>query len=291
MTTTTFFQPGTDHDAGYINVRDNPCLAEDRAFVEHLWEKYYPYADTNFLTDARKHFQERFWEMYVGVAVLERGFPLHRGSAKGPEFYFDCKERKVWVEAIAPGQGEGPDAVPELEYGKPVATRVPEEEIILRIRHALLEKNRKLQVYRDSGIVAPTDGYILAINSRRMRAALADANLPFIVKAVFPFGHLVAVWDTSSNDVVDTHYEHRPTVQKKSGATVSTDVFLSAEYSAVSAVLYSRVDCLNRSPALGDDFRVVHNPMATNPLEVGSFGMGTEYWKDGDELRSKAAKP
>jgi hypothetical protein len=280
-----FFLACDDCALGYQNVRDEARLADEKEFVEYLWSLYKPYADRHFKEDAKKHFQERFWEMYLGVTFLEHRFLLDPHTRKGPEFYVEINNIRCWVEAIAPSAGEGPDAVPEMEYGAKVATSGPVNEIILRLRHAIHEKYKKYQHYLDEGIVGSDEPYILAINSKRIRSIVSASDIPNIVKAVYPFGNLVAVFDRNEATIVDTHYEYRNNIKKKSGADISTDIFLTEEDSGISAVVYSSVDAANYPPKLGADFRLVHNKMADNPIPIGIFQFGVEYWVEKDELK------
>ena len=137
-----FFQECNGFNPAYMNIRDLERFSKDKELVETLWQVYRPHADRHFRNDARTHFQERFWEMYLGVTLIKHGFTIDAWNAKGPEFFIK-KIPKIWVEAIAPGAGEGADAVPEIEYGSLVMTKVPEKEIILRLRHAIWQKYRK----------------------------------------------------------------------------------------------------------------------------------------------------
>ncbi len=77
--------------------------------------------------------------MYLALTLSERGFKLKRVRDEGPEFYFEYNTRKVWVEAVARGPGEGKDRVPESRNGD----TVPTEKILLRFTNALAEKSNK----------------------------------------------------------------------------------------------------------------------------------------------------
>ena len=55
--------------------------------------------------DARKHFLERYWEMYLTVALIGSGFVPKRVGNTGPEFFIEVEARRFWVEAIALGPG------------------------------------------------------------------------------------------------------------------------------------------------------------------------------------------
>lgn len=105
----SFFIPGVCSDPGYRNIRDgtHSAFVEGRAFTESLWQRYQGFADSHIQRDAQAHFIERFWEMYLAVAFLDRGLQIYPGSGVGPEFHFKAGSRSVWVEAVAPGPGTG----------------------------------------------------------------------------------------------------------------------------------------------------------------------------------------
>ena len=279
-----FLTDGTCEPA-YENLRDLSKIAHHRKFVESLWATYAPYADVHFLADARTHLQERFWEMYLGCTVIHKGYSLCSPSGKGPEFYCQVDNSRCWFEAIAPGPGDGPDSVPEMEYGASVATKVPEDEILLRLRHAIREKYLKYEGYLRDNVLSKSDAYVIAINSKRIRPLVLDSTLPLIVKAVFPFGNLAVSIDTRTGKVADQYHLHRDRIMKQSGNPVSTNVFLDEHFSGISAILYSSVDVANYPQSLGADFRLVHNPLANVPLGRGLFPFGSEYWKESEQLK------
>jgi hypothetical protein len=267
----SFFLPGDCKDRGYRNVRDNPYRPEWRTFVDELWSRYLDLGleDPHFREDARNHFLERFWEMYLAVTLCERGFKLKRVRDEGPEFYFEYNTRKVWVEAVAPGPGEGKDRVPEISYGE--VYKVPTEKILLRFTNALAEKRNKYCKARKKGIIAPDDLYLLAINSRGIPHAPFGNTMPFFVQAFLPFGNLTALIDTKTKEVVETFYQKRENVIKANEAPVSTTAFLNPEFSFVSAVVHSGVDCANHPANLGEDFIILHNPTAVHTLDTTIF--------------------
>jgi hypothetical protein len=107
--------------------------------------------------------------------------------------------------------------------------------------------------------------------------------MPFFVQAFLPFGNLGMDIDTKTMKIVETYYQYREYVIKKaSGAEVSTTAFLNPEFSFISAVLNSAVDCLNRPDTLGEDFIVLHNPTATYPLDPSVFHWCEQiFYRDG----------
>lgn len=269
---------GECFDPGYRNVRDggHSPLVEGRVFTQSLWERYAPLADRHFREDARAHFIERFWEMYLAVALLERGFRLGPGTGTGPEFSFNEGERQFWVEAVAPGPGTGPDRVPEIENG--VAYDVPTEKILLRFANAVAEKRGRYHAALEAGIITPESGYLLAINSRRIPHAPYGNTLPFYVQALLPFGNLTLMLNRSTREIEDRFCQAREKVRKSNSAAVSTQSLLNPDFRFVSAVLHSAVDCVNRPERLGDDFSVLHNPLAARPLNPSTLDWCDQYF-------------
>ena len=277
-----FFLPGPCTDPGYENVRDRPHHADAREFIDLLWSRYVPLADTHFREDARNHFLERFWEMYLAVTLTERGLHLIRTGGEGPEFYFQNEERRIWVEAVAPGPGIGPDRVPDFEFG--AVSTVPTEKILLRFTNALVEKRAKYVEAMNKGLVSTGDGYLLAINSRGIRHAPYGNTMPYFVQAFLPFGPLAVAIDPKTGNVLESFYQYRPQVAKLSGAAVSTKVFLEPEFAFCSAVIHSGVDCVNRPNEMGGDFCILHNPNSAGSIGQDLFSWARQLVLHGNEL-------
>ena len=105
----------------------------------------------------------------------------------------------------------------------------------------------------------------------------SDLHIPRIVRSVLPFGLPQVTYDTRSHKVVNTGYQYRAYLQKASGEKIDTDIFVKSEYSHISAVLFSRVDAANLTPAMGDDFVIVHNPLGSRELPDDFPKVGREY--------------
>ena len=282
LNTTGFFIQGNCSDPAYKNIRDHPAYHEARQFIDLMWNKYKPLADSNFRTDAKNHFQERFWEMYLAVSLAEKGLNLFRVGGEGPEFYFEHGGKRVWVEAITPGPGTGSDHVPELQLG--VVNAVPTEKILLRFTHALVTKQEKYLKALAKGIVSENDAYLLAINSREIRHTLLESTMPSFIKAFLPIGSLAVAIDPNTRDVVESSYQYRGHIEKLSGENVSTRAFLDSEFAFCSAVLHSSADCLNRPTEFGGDFCVLHNPVATYQIDQIVFSGSRQFSVQDNEL-------
>ena len=277
-----FFIRGNGSDLGYLNVRDSAHHQDTRQFIDSLWERYKPLADTHFRTDAKNHFLERFWEMYVAVTLMERGLKLFRVGGEGPEFYFEISQRRIFVEAVAPGAGTGPDQVPGPQYG--VVTKTPTEKIMLRFTNALVEKRKKYHEALRKNILSRDDGYLLAINSRGIHHGAGGNTMPYFVQAFLPFGPLAVALDPKTGNIVDSFHQYRDTVPKESGENISTKAFLDSEFQFVSAVLHSRVDCVDCPRELGADFCILHNPSAAHGIDPSAFPWSKQLVLRDDEL-------
>ncbi|EYC52912.1 hypothetical protein AZ34_12725 [Hylemonella gracilis str. Niagara R] len=284
----SYFLSGDATDPAYINVRDSPNLVEAKAFVESLWLRYQAIADTNHLSDARNHFLQRFWEMYLACTLIERGIEVHRVGDAGPEFYFLEQGRRVWVEAVAPTAGEGADQVPDIVPGE--AFMVPSEKVVLRFTNAYRTKSLKFHDDVKKGRVNEDDLILLAINSRGVPHGPFGGDMPFFLKAFLPFGNLTLEIDRRTRRVVDRYHKHRPVIMKKNQSSVGTAGFLDPESGPFVGVLHSAVDCANQPLKLGDDFHLLHNPSASWGLPIERFEWCTQYEYAENELRLLVAR-
>jgi hypothetical protein len=290
---TPFFMDGPCEDLGYLNIRDHPNDAEDKRFVEELWSRFHQLADPHFCEQARNHFLERFWEMYLAVALLEHGFNLYRHGDEGPEFCALVGNSRIWFEAIAPGPGNGPDKVPQLifsdEFSDDVEfSEVPTEKILLRFTNALTVKRERYAAALKKGIISDEDSYVLAINSQGIRHAPYGNSMPYFIQAFLPFGPPTVSIDAKTLEVKDSFYQYRPGVLKLCGENVSTRTFLDKEAAFCSAVLHSGVDCANHPNQLGGEFSILHNPNARRPLDAAVFQWCEQFtFRDDQLLRSK----
>ena len=264
-----FFRPGADLGSSYEALRVETHHETARGYIEALWLRYEYFADSHFLTDAQSHFHERFWEMYLACALMDRGLDLKPSGGVGPDYYFTSDRRKIWIEAVAPGPGSGADRAPEITPG--VVSTIEHDLIVLRLTGAVRDKKILMEAARDKGIIAPTDYVLLGINHKGIPKAFMGSTIPFIAKAVLSFGHLSVAIDRETREIVDSHYTYNPSVGKQSGKTVSTEAFLDPAYSIVSGIISSGVDCVNYPNSMGEDFLLLHNPTAANPLDTGTL--------------------
>jgi hypothetical protein len=274
---TAFFIDGPCEDPAYLNTRDHPRGIESKRFVEELWQRFHHLADPHSREDARNHFLQRFWEMYLAVTLLERDFDLKRHGNEGPEFYAVVENKRLWFEAVAPEPGGGPDQVPPLQHDGQFH-KIPVDRILLRFTNALDNKRKRYFSALRKGIISEDDQYVLAINSRGIRQhALYEGDIPLFLKAFLPIGPLMVPFNVTTREWEQASYQHRPTIAKLNGESISTSAFLAEDARFCSGILHSSVDCANHPDQFGADFAILHNPNARSPVDVTTFAWCEQF--------------
>lgn len=285
-------------DPIYVNLCEGstPEAMAARQFIEELLPIYEPYADKNFCSSIRDAFFDKFWEMYLTCALIldtseSKGISVKPHKCeygeKSPDLLLSSDRQRYWFEAVAPTQGaeENANSVPDIIVNKigeghsPKAQLVPEEAIILRLRSAIRNKVSQYCEHRQAGVIQSDDAYVIAINGSQIPFALYEESLPWIVKAVLPFGSPQVTIDVTTLETEKEEYTYRSEVKKVNGSSVGTDIFLCQDYSFISAVLYSNVNipfCPINMDNLGDDFIIIHNPLALNSLPQDFIKRGRE---------------
>src|SRR5437016_1570080 len=153
----------------YRNLREPPSenALKCRAYIDSLWNQFRPYADIHFSQDFAVHTHQRFWEMYLAVALLDAGHTII-APKPGPDFGLTLAGRRIWVEAVAatPGAPGKPDSVPQLEpqEGKITSGYVPQDKIVLRCTSAIAAKfPTQFLKHVELGIIGADDCYVIAV--------------------------------------------------------------------------------------------------------------------------------
>ncbi len=295
------------NDARYENLRSNSDHQNIRDFIEEMWEAYRPYADSDFLQSAQNDdFQARYWEMYLGCSLLRQNTQIEPREQRkerwgspdlGPDFRI-IAPHPFWLEATTVGPGTGEDAVPEAEFG--VVRDVPDDQLKLRILQAIRDKAKQRLHFIEKGWIDHTDCYVVAVNLGKI-PHVSDLHTPRLIRAVFGFGFLEVSRNVDFGERSNWRYQPQDHVVKQSSTLVSTRIFLDPEqsddpnyvgYEGLSAVLSSEMEPYNsyepwfdhNKYMMGDDYCIVHNPRATNPLPHGFLKCGQEYWLNNERV-------
>ena len=277
-----FFMDGPDGpnvSLDYQAIRDLPHNEAHRAYIERLWARYRPSGDgdAQFLKEAKVHFLQRFWEMYLFCALEDYGTTVQKtmGASGGPDFSFEIGGTKYWMEATAPRAGDGNNRVPFPQIG--IHSYVPRDSITLRYANALDTKFKNWLKWIDNKIVNTNDGCIIAVNGLGIPDADCGFDCPYILQSLFPVGPLAVNVDRVSLAVSEPYLLYEDTIRNQNGSPVNTAPFTDKNYSAVSAVMHSFAGFSSGALPLGYDFLLVHNPCAHYPLPDGSFPWCTQY--------------
>jgi type I restriction enzyme S subunit len=263
---------------------------EDREFVESLWKLYAPYAEQHFRQRFADETQQRFWEMYLTCALLRQGkavvqHPHRRKGRFGPDVQVQDGKRVVWFEAVAAQHGIGSRAVPRRVFPdgrRTEAHSVPDDAMTLRYTAVMKAKCEKYEKYLN-GPVASSDICVVGISGGELDYRYSEMMLPRILHAVLPIGRYAVTINTQTMEAVGEGHQFRAEIEG-----VETTFFADEKYAFISAVLFSYADICNKPEVWGNDFVIVHNPLAKNPLPRGWLRLGREFWVDGGRLQAPA---
>jgi hypothetical protein len=269
----------------FIALRDESRNAQMKKLAQEMWQKFSAWADPNFPEQFSQHVHPRFWEMYLGVHLLENNFQLvPKKSSDGPDFHILLDGKNLWIEATAPESGSGNDAVPSIfEHDR--FQQVPEDKIILRFTNAILEKWKKREQYIRTGIVDANDAFVIALNCGGIQMTLFEGPMPNIIKAVYPTGDYSITIDVNTLKPVREGYQVRHEISKLSGFPVRTDAFLDPIYSGVSGILYSNAAIWDIPTIAGCEFLYIDNSIANIHLGHEWLGIGKYCYREENHLR------
>ncbi|MDD5014043.1 MAG: hypothetical protein PHW73_02930 [Atribacterota bacterium] len=248
------------------------CEKERKDIFDSLWQIYQPLADNNFLSDCKKHFHQRVWEMYLGVTLIKNGLDIS-SFKKGPDFVVNKGEKdEIFIEATACTRGNAIDAVPEeyfAEKSEKVRIQdVPYDKMLIRLTNSLDSKYKKYKNF----IKKKEKPYIIAIN--RFALGYLD-NIPLILKCLFGLGF--QSFKMIDNKLFNAGWTMKKRIFKENSSEVSTLFFDQEEYDIVSAVIYSEKSILNHPKEIGSDCILVHNPKAKLQINLEIFSFLKQY--------------
>lgn len=260
------------NDVTYNNIRDelHTPLVNARHLCEKLWEKFEPFADSDFKKELMNDFDARFWEMDLTCFLIDQGFHVS-SNAHGPDINIHRLKSTIHLEAVCPKSGQGKNEIPEICANNEIQI-LPDNEITLRLTSAILSKKRVYEKYLEEQIVGSHDCLIIAINSCQLDGTHIDFPVPRIIRALFPVGHQIIRKNLRAGKI-DTSLEYSDSIINANGSPVPTNVFFKPEFKSISAILYANYDCCNYERK----YTLIHNPLATNKLELNFIPVDREY--------------
>lgn len=256
--------------------------------VRHILDclrRFEPYMENDFFKEFTSgdnaKFQQRYWEMALGLHLCEIAGLPQKPKSVGPDFQLNLDGRRVFVEAVAPDRTTIiSDWYNRLDEQNE-ASRRDDVPFFLRWTQAISEKSDKFKKYAKLGLVSTDDICIIAVNSALLGAvgAMGRTDFPAAVEIAFGIGPEYCMIDVSTGDVVGTYFDDEPDLKKETKTGISSvpkSFFTSPEHNHISAILASPASPLSQQLNLV----CVHNPHAKTPLPVRSVRASWEYiWK------------
>lgn len=271
-------------DLIFNHVKGSDCKSDIRDYINNLWDKFKHFCPDNhlkFKEGFSRDLISRWWELYLGNVLHQYGYKFLVNNGVGPDFRVQVGNKIINIEAIAPSSGNGVDAAPD--YPKQGFVTYSDEPLILRLTHAVREKNKKIIEYLESGVISDTDINIIAINLSKLDMAneiYRNIDDSIIGKAFFGFDQLKFLISINLEMGTSGHpspcYDPRETLLKRSGSDVSTISFAAGTYPNVSGVFCSAESFVNL-PTDGKGIWHLSNPTARIPLSCGIFPFGVEW--------------
>src|SRR5579884_2002731 len=145
-----FFQSeGVGGDQLYERIRsaDNPYLRKARRLTERMWAHCRQFIDANARERAKSDdFYAVWWELFLAYSLSCAGTVLvpavsRVGAGRGRPDLLTASPR-IWIEAVMPQPGTGPDALIQLPSFEVYS--VPVGATVLRLCTSIQEKSSKL---------------------------------------------------------------------------------------------------------------------------------------------------
>lgn len=245
---------------------------------EALWEKFSSIAEKDFICEFSSKFHERFWEMYLGVKLLNL-YPDQVNSLKNvkgpkPDFLVGCQEKQVVVEATFASRGEdgNPDQIPDItKRTDKDDNSVPFQQCVLRLINAVQVKAFKNNL-PEYGKTKPV---IIAVNMP-FPEVWTNAEPPLVAQAFLGANFLY--FQEQSDGTWQRKISPQRVIEKSNAkkTPVPVNLFFDSKYQHISAVLFASIRLFS-STYKTPSFELLHNPLATHKLKEGWFPLGSEY--------------
>lgn len=296
-----------------MNHEFNLTIHQDKFdFYQMLWNKFKPYADTNFLTELHnieKH-QQRIWEMYFCSVLLERDVNLvhrsdldiHGPKNEGPDF---ITKNKIYIECISPTKGyEGNcnslntpyrSTINNPEFVQIAGNRHHDEKlaqlgiscdikydfdverkILLRITQSINEKYKKYKKWQSKKWFCDNYAYIIAINTFDLEY-IQNPYMPYVIKSLFGI----------DNQMIDFNNKYSFWTYKKSIKKNNSDIdityFCNDSYNEISGIIFSNESSHNYSNKIGGDCFIIKNPYAKSKIPNDFSSKFNEFTVEEDD--------
>jgi hypothetical protein len=294
-----FDQEYNSPDLAWLNLRSGsrPTEKQIREQLEEMWTRYHPYADSQFQELFARSPDERFWEMYLAVQLLDGGKELleRRAVTKaerdtGPDICVLEDGGKIWIEAVCPGRGDAAnrDRVPEIralsempDLNNAMAVVPPKREVELRVASAVAAKHEKFADYRARSLVDVADRCVVAVNGGHFWAESASGIFPLAVSALYPVGSLQVIFETTDMSVETLALSSSELIERNGRLGIPRSALIDQSFCSLAGVIWSR-RTIGNFFWQGHDFVYLHHPTSSAALPFNWFSWEKEFSFDLD---------
>lgn len=260
---------------------------DSRAKLNNLYSMYQKCLDKKFVSQAQSDLPASYSELYFCHAVSSRlKFKPTHISDEGPDFYIP--ELNCWVEIVTATNGliGSPEYLATPESG--VVFEYPTNKIFLRVSGALTGKFKGALRNIEREIITNKHSVVICINGGWLngdfgRPSHPVGGFPLIVQLLYGIGEMSITLSRKTREVIGSGFTVKPTLTKTNKNNIENEFdiayFWNPQNTVISAVIYSYATILSTidEDRVGEDFIVVHNAFANNPIPPGAFGCGKEY--------------
>lgn len=249
-------------------------------YLEKIIFEQQAFLDKNFIArlNSDNDFADRLYELYFISALKNNNLSLEHKSDAGLD---------IWINDIS-GWGEFVCAhnTEEMKKNNILGeTRIVDpNETLLRITSVLKTKSDKILDDLSKGRVEDNQPIIIFLSTGQLidwRPMNPKGDICSFVRAVLPISEptLMINMSTKESQLCRKYQFGIP----KKNVVVENDFFLEKQNELISAVVFSYCSIYNRfdNPSSsfkdGDDFIVVHNPLAKNPIPHRLLKCREEY--------------
>lgn len=211
-------------------------------------------------------FMQLFFEATVFNYLTINQFSILPSKDDGPDFKINFKNFLINIEVTAPDMQT---LVVNHQEDDDFETGIMQpQNITSRWLRGIKDKNEKYQSYLDNGRVSAEDINIIAISNHTLTENLflsfytdPTKKIPHALECAYPIDSAVLAESGWVN--------YRASVEDKNKTPMQSGLFLFKEYAATSAILaYDKEK---------DDWVIIHNPLAQNPMPQKIFDVQQEW--------------
>jgi len=240
-----------------------------------------PYLDKNFIKKLNSEFSSRLNELYFLDSLMNNSLKILHQNDAGMDIWIDAI--KGWGEFVAATNG----AEGKKHSLKPLCdgevTDSNDDLLICRVMTTISTKVKKINADVEKGLIKCNQPVVLFVST-----AYLHEQFPFSVKnqlngflrAVLPISNPSFIYRPEGKSGIEYNYKLGVLKPKESEViNIENDIFLKEESKFVSAVVFSYQSIFYQKEGFqsGEDFIVVHNPLAKNPIKHRLFKNNQEY--------------